>query len=212
MTNLKLIVKKGLKKERVRKKLLSVLLIAIIPSLSLAQADAGWGVKGGLNYNANGDYFDAAENAYKDPTANAGFHIGVFGKTGGFIFLKPELVYTNTKTDYDENAFKMQKIDGTMLAGIDIFGPLSLFAGPSFQYIIDSDFESLSINELEKDYTVGLNIGLGFNLKRIGIDLRYERAFTKNEASIINSNFPGGTEGRLDTRSNQLILSLSLLL
>ncbi|MBU2952009.1 PorT family protein [Tamlana agarivorans] len=205
-------VKKCFQKSGIGKKLFFILLIGVVPNLSIAQSEAGWGIKGGLNYNANGDYFDAVEDAYKDPTANAGFHIGVFGKTGGFIFLKPELVYTNTKTDYDGDAFKMQKIDGTILAGLDVIGPLSLFAGPSFQYIIDSEFESLSIGDLEKDYTVGLNIGLGFNLKRIGIDLRYERAFTKNEASIIDSNFPGGATGRIDTRSNQLILSLSLLL
>lgn len=193
------------------KNMLFVLLLAIIPYLSFGQSGTGWGIKGGLNYNANGDYFDAAKDAYEDPKAHAGFHIGVFGKTKGFIFLRPELVYTNTKSDYDGDAFKMQKIDATMLAGLDVFGPLSLFAGPSFQYILDTDFEGLSINDMERDFTVGLNIGLGFNLKRIGIDLRYERAFTKNEATIINRNITG-VENRLDTRSNQLILSLSLLL
>ncbi|KAB1070919.1 PorT family protein [Tamlana haliotis] len=198
-------------KNKTNRKLFALLLLILIPSLSIAQADAGWGIKGGLNYNANGDYFDAVEDTYKDPSANAGFHVGIFGKTGGFIFLKPELVYTNTKTDYDGDAFKMQKIDGTMLAGIDVFGPLSVFAGPSFQYIIDSEFDDLSIDDMEKDYTVGLNIGIGFNFKKIGVDLRYERAFTNNEASFINSNIPGA-ESRIDTRSNQLILSLSLLL
>ncbi|WP_317191920.1 outer membrane beta-barrel protein [Tamlana sp. s12] len=201
---------KNLKIKR-HQNILFVLLLAVIPSLSMAQSGSGWGIKGGLNYNANGDYFDAIENAYEDPKANAGFHIGVFGKTGGFIFLRPELVYTNTKSDYDGDAFKMQKIDATMLAGLDLIGPLSLFAGPSFQYILDTDFEGLTVDDMEKDFTVGLNIGFGFNLKRIGIDLRYERAFTKNEATIINNNIPG-VQNRLDTRSNQLILSLSLLL
>ncbi|WP_067150930.1 outer membrane beta-barrel protein [Pseudotamlana agarivorans] len=201
---------KNLKNKR-HQNILFVLLLAVIPSLSIAQSGSGWGIKGGLNYNANGDYFDAVEGAYEDPKANAGFHIGVFGKTGGFIFLRPELVYTNTKSDYDGDAFKMQKIDATMLAGLDLIGPLSLFAGPSFQYILDTDFEGLTVDDMEKDFTVGLNIGFGFNLKRIGIDLRYERAFTKNEATIINNNIPG-VQNRLDTRSNQLILSLSLLL
>ncbi|AUS07091.1 outer membrane beta-barrel protein [Pseudotamlana carrageenivorans] len=193
------------------KSTLFILLFCVIPSLSIAQSGSGWGIKGGLNYNANGDYFNDIENAYENPKANTGFHVGVFGKTGGFIFLRPELVYTNTKSDYDDDTFKMQKIDATMLAGLDLVGPLSIFAGPSFQYILDTDFEGLSVDDMEKDFTVGLNIGFGFNLKRIGIDLRYERAFTKNEATIINSNIPLA-ENRLDTRSNQLILSLSLLL
>jgi hypothetical protein len=97
-----------------------------------------------------------------------------------------------------------------MLVGFNIIGPLSLFGGPSFQYILDSEFSGISINDIEKDFTVGLNFGVGINFKKLGIDLRYERGLSKNEASFINENIINTS--RIDTRPNQLILSLSLLL
>lgn len=185
--------------------------IAVIPATSYAQTARGFGIKGGLNYNSNGDYFESVSNTYKDPSSNSGFHIGAFGKFGDKIYFKPELVYTNTKSDYDQDTFKMQKLDAPLLIGIKVIGPLSVFAGPSFQYILDSKFSGISVNDIEKDFSAGLNFGVAFNLKNLGIDVRYERGFSSNEATFINDNILN-TENRIDTRPSQLILSLSFVL
>ncbi|WP_250432716.1 outer membrane beta-barrel protein [Hanstruepera flava] len=175
-----------------------------------AQSANGFGFKGGLNYNSNGSYYESAISAAENPDGNVGYHFGVFAKFGGFLFAKPELVYTSTKSDYSDGTFKMQKIDAPLLAGVKLLEFLNVFAGPSFQYIIDSDFDNNDIRDIENDITVGLNIGVGFSLKKIGIDLRYERGFSNNEATIINDN--NLNIGRLDTRPEQFILSLSLIL
>lgn len=175
-----------------------------------AQTANGFGFKGGLNYNTNGNYYESAISAAENPDGNVGFHFGVFAKFGGFIFAKPELVYTSTKSDYSNGTFKMQKIDAPLLGGVRILKFLNVFAGPSFQYLIDSEFDNRNIRNIENDITVGLNIGVGFSLKKIGIDLRYERGFSENEATIINDN--GLNIGTLDTRPEQLILSLSFVL
>lgn len=175
-----------------------------------AQTANGFGFKGGLNYNSNGSYYESALSAAENPDSNVGFHFGVFAKFGGFLFAKPELVYTSTKSDYSDGTFKMHKIDAPLLGGVRLLKFLNVFAGPSFQYIIDSDFDNKNIDNIENDITVGLNIGVGFNLKKIGIDLRYERGFSKNEATIISDN--GINIGTLDTRPEQLILSLSFVL
>jgi hypothetical protein len=142
---------------------------------------------------------------------NIGYHVGIFGKIGQKVYLRPELVYTKTKSDYRNDSFEMSKLDAPILVGIKVLGPISVFGGPSFQYILDSEFDNININEIENDFSVGLNFGIGLNLKKFGIDLRYERGFSNNEASFINNNI-GGVESRLDTRPEQLILSLSLLL
>ncbi|WP_136479797.1 porin family protein [Cognatitamlana onchidii] len=176
-----------------------------------SQTSNGFGIKGGLNYNSNGDYFESVTNTYKNPSSNAGFHLGVFGKIGNSIYFKPELVYTNTKSDYDQDRFKMQKLDAPLLVGVRIIGPLSIFAGPSFQYILDSEFSGININDIEKEFSAGLNFGVGFNLKKLGVDLRYERGFSKNEATFIDDNIIN-TQNRIDTRPSQLILSLSIIL
>ena len=181
------------------------------PSISMAQSAQGFGIKGGLNYNSNGNYFESVSNTYKDPSSNSGFHIGAFGKFGESIYFKPEFVYTNTKSDYDQDTFKMQKLDAPLLVGIKVIGPLSIFAGPSFQYSLDTNFSGISIDNIENEFSAGLNSGVAFNLKKLGVDLRYERGFSENEATFINDNIIN-TESRIDTRPSQLILSLSLLL
>ena len=75
-----------------------------------------------------------------------GFHLGVFYKMKlPIIYIKPELVYTNTKSSYDlagsSTDYDISKIDLPIMVGIGIIGPLDLFAGPSFQYILDTDLK-----------------------------------------------------------------------
>ena len=102
----------------------------------------------------------------------------------------------------------MQKLDMPLLVGLKVLGPLHVFAGPSLQYILDTDFDNLTVDNVENDFSVGLNFGIGLNLKRLGIDLRYERGFSDNEATFIDNNNLISMD-RLDTRPEQLILSLS---
>lgn len=186
-------------------------MIAIaIPTATMAQTAQGIGLKAGLNYNANGNYFESINNNSKNPDRNVGYHIGLFGKIGDQIYFRPEVVYTSTKSDYDDDSFKMQKLDAPLLVGLKVLGPLSVFGGPSLQYILDSEFDGIAINNVENDFSVGLNFGIGLNFKKLGIDLRYERGFSDNEATFLGNN--GINTNRLDTRPDQLILSLSLLL
>lgn len=177
-----------------------------------SQAGPGFGIKGGLNYNANGNYFESAEQAAQDPDRNVGFHLGVWGKLGNRIYLRPELVYTRTSSDYDGDDFKMSKLDVPVLLGIKVIGPLHVFAGPAFQVILNTEFDGISIDDVENDFTVGVNLGAGVNLGKLGIDLRYERGLSGNEANFINSNITQLSDSRIDTRPDQLILSLSLKL
>jgi hypothetical protein len=184
--------------------------IILIPTDIIAQTATGIGFKAGLNYNANGDYFESISTNAQHPDRNVGYHFGLFGKIGNKIYFKPELVYTSTKSDYNDNSFKMQKLDAPLLVGLKVLGPISVFGGPALQYILDTEFDTISINDVENDFSVGLNFGIGLNFKKVGIDLRYERGFSDNEATFLGNNGMGPS--RLDTRPEQLILSLSLIL
>lgn len=195
-------------KNDMRKKLVfAIFALATFTFSTHAQNGNGFGIKAGLNYNANGDYFESIEANVKHPDRNVGFHVGLYGKIGDRFYFKPEVVYTQTKSDYDNDAFKMKKIDAPMLFGVKILGPVSIFAGPSLQYILDSEFEGITIKDLENDFTVGLNFGIGLNFNGFGVDLRYERGLSENEATF--GNLP---QSRIDTRSEQLILGLSFVL
>ena len=188
-----------------------ILIIAIaFPTAIMAQTLQGIGLKAGLNYNANGNYFESINNTSQNPDRNIGYHLGLFGKIGDQVYFRPELVYTSTKSDYDNDSFKMQKLDAPLLVGLKVLGPISVFGGPSLQYILDSEFDGVAINDIENDFSIGLNFRIGLNFKKLGIDLRYERGFSDNEATFLGNN--GIDTNRLDTRPDQLILSISLLL
>jgi len=180
-----------------------------------AYAQAGnsmWGVKLGLNYNGNGDYIDSATDAIDNPDRNVGYHLGVFGKLGDKIFVRPELVYTRTKSEYEQADLKISKLDLPVLLGLEVIGPLNVFAGPSFQYLLSTKLDDTKLENLESDITVGLNLGASVDIGNLGLEIRYERGFTQNEAEFIDSNIVELDGDRVDTRPDQLILSLSVKL
>ncbi|MGF1556930.1 porin family protein [Paucihalobacter sp.] len=173
-----------------------------------AQNEGGFGIKGGLNYSGNGDFFNSVSSNSEDPGNNIGYHVGIFGKIGNKLYLRPELVYTKIKSDYDSGDLDITKLDLPILVGVKVVGPLHIFAGPSLQYLLNTEFEGISIDDIENDFSIGFNFGIGLSFNSFGIDLRYERGFNENEGTFLDNNL--GIGGRIDTRPEQLILSLSV--
>lgn len=198
--------------KKIMKKTVLITILLLSGFLSIAQNGSGFGLKGGINYTGNGDFFNSAENAIQSPDRNVGYHVGVFGKLGNKIYLRPELVYTSTTSGYNEGDLKLNKLDVPVLLGLKVIGPLHIFAGPAFEYILNSKFDGVTIDDIENDFTVGLNIGAGVSFGKLGIDVRYERGFNENELNFINSNILNLNGDRVDTRPDQIILSLSLKL
>lgn len=191
-----------------QKLVISAAVIALLCFNVNAQNGTSFGIKGGLNYNTNGDYFESIDENAQNPDRNIGYHFGVFGKIGKRLYFRPELIYTATKSSYDSDDFSMKKIDAPLLVGTKIIGPVSVFVGPSLQYILNAEFDGIDIDDIEKNFSIGLNFGIGLSLKKIGIDLRYERGFNSNLALFIDND----VVSRIDTRPEQLILSLSVAL
>ena len=185
-------------------------ILFLVVSFAHAQSDPGFGIKAGLNYGGTGDITVSAENAYKDPGSDIGYHVGVFGRAGEKLYIRPELVYTKLNSTYEDDDFSMQKLDLPVLVGLEVLGPLQVFAGPAFQYILDTVYDGITLGDVKNDFTVGLNIGAGLALGKLGIDLRYERGFGDNEAEFLDNNGIITRGDRIDTRPDQLILSLSL--
>ncbi|MCH6235124.1 PorT family protein [Cognataquiflexum rubidum] len=143
----------------------------------------GFGVKGGLNYNSNGDYFNDAQVVFGDPMKNLGFHAGFFGKIKfGPFYLRPELVYSQLKTELDNEVFVTRRIDVPVLLGFGIFRQfVSVFAGPSFHYRLDDDLNNISISDVTNNFNVGYQMGFAVNIGKVGMDLRYERELVGKE-------------------------------
>lgn len=187
------------------KKVMCVILLAMCVT-GYAQKGGGFGVTGGLNYGSNGDFENGAQAIIEDPSKNVGFHIGFFGKIDlGLLYLRPEAAYTRTKSEYRSGDLSVSKLDVPLLVGIDVLGPITVFAGPSLQYILKNEFEDFDLETAENDFTVGAQLGVGLNFESFGIDVRYERGLSENEVDF--SNIP---TNRIDTRPEQIILGLSV--
>ncbi|WP_036383265.1 outer membrane beta-barrel protein [Muricauda sp. MAR_2010_75] len=202
------------------KKTLLVAVLTLMGSAAMAQSGSGFGIKAGLNYNKNGDLIgsvgDSGQDIVEGAEGKTGYHVGFWGKLDfPKIYLRPELVYTKTKSSYDVDGdsqdYDVSKLDLPVLLGFKIVGPLHLFAGPAFQYTLKNDLENVEIEDVESDFTVGLNAGAGVNIGRLGFDIRYERGFSENEANFIGNNITD-VSGRVDSRPSQVIFSLSLKL
>jgi hypothetical protein len=196
-----------------KKVILTVCLIFTYTQISTAQIQ--FGVKGGLNYNSNSieevgtDIFDGAES-------KTGYHAGIWLRlkiplVG--LYVRPELVYTNLKSELSLKDtgtianYNFQKIDIPVLLGMKILGIGNIFAGPSFQYILDSDFDISDVSNVDTDnFSMGIQLGGGVELGKFGLDIRWERAFSDVESSFVNNL---GDTVDIDTRVSQIIVGLS---
>lgn len=192
-----------------------MLIVIAFGSLNLSAQNSDFGIKGGLNYGATGDYETYSDvsgdlmNSFEGEN-KTGFHAGIFANFEVLgIFIQPELLYTELNTEYTDFDYKLKKIDAPVLLGVNILGPLNLKAGPSFQYVLSNDLEGtdLYIDDVEDDLTVGYQLGAGLQLGRIGLDLRYEGAFSENNADSISQT--AGEMFTIDSRPSQWILSLA---
>jgi len=155
-----------------------------------------WGVKAGLNYNANGDLVVLSENIASDPFSSdqeLGYHLGLLAeiKLPLFMYLRPELLYVHTESSYpvegDEAMLKMDRIDVPVLLGFRVFKIGRFFLGPNFQYILNTDL-SVSDNIVKiknisyDDFNVAAQVGFGLNFGRLGADIRWEAGLMGTEA------------------------------
>ena len=196
-----------------KKVILMMCLAFAFSQTSNAQID--FGIKGGLNYNNNGDatFSSTGSDVIRGGDSKSGFHAGLWfrGKIPIVgLYLRPELVYTQVKNEYtsDQNVtsdYEFKKIDVPVLLGKKFLGVANVFIGPSFQYILEDNFEFANVTTDDFDkFSVGLQMGFGVELGKIGVDVRWERGLSNTEAKFANVT--------VDNRTNQIIFGLSLKL
>ena len=203
------------------KKLMITAVFMAFTTLGFSQGYSGVGIKAGVNYSQNGDLKSEVDGAINDILSGAnqktGYHIGIYKKFDlPLVYLRPELIYTQTLSEYEVEGllgnFERAKLDLPILVGYKLLGPLHVFAGPSFQYVIkdtfNDGFEDFNLENVQKDITIGMQLGVGFNLNKIGVDLRLERGLSANEVDLVNTKITNIND-RLDSRPKQLIISLS---
>lgn len=189
------------------KKILLLITVAFLSAHSFSQFKMG--VKGGLNYNFAGNITEVNNNNVFSADNKAGFHLGLWSRFSLVGFgLRPEIVYTELKSQYQlssRTTLKTRKIDIPVLFDKKL-GPLHLFAGPAFQLVLNSNFKTSDIENVDYNkFTLGTQIGLGLEFGNLGVDARWEKGFSNNLTGVLISS---ATHLNLDNRPNQIILSV----
>ncbi|AZJ31679.1 Outer membrane protein beta-barrel domain-containing protein [Tenacibaculum mesophilum] len=200
------------------------ILCLLIGGSQLAQSQIQGGIKGGINYNSD-SFSDVKNDVFDGAKSKTGFHAGAWLRiklpaTG--LYIRPELVYTqlnnnvvyypegksNNSTNNQNVSYEIQKIDIPVLLGLNFLKVGHVFAGPSFQYILDSDFNFKDLKQVNSDgFSVGLQLGAGIELGKLGLDVRWERALSDTESKFVDNNISENVN--FDTRINQIIIGLS---
>ncbi|GGG98180.1 hypothetical protein GCM10011416_15350 [Polaribacter pacificus] len=196
------------------KKVILLVLVAFAVSTT-ANAQIDFGLKGGINYNNNGDatFSTTGTDLINGAESKSGFHAGLWfrGKVPILgLYIRPELVYTQVKSEYTSGTtavdYEFKKLDVPVLIGKKFLGFGNAFIGPSFQYIIGDEFEfgNLSTDDFNK-FSVGIQMGLGVEFGPLGVDVRWERGLSKSESEFVDNS----TKITVDNRTSQIIFGLS---
>lgn len=182
----------------------------------------------GFQFGLNDDNFGSIEN-FKSKIDNydlnlknsTGFHFGFFTEIDLITFyIRPELnlIFSKSKNaaayssdegiNIAEHKYKSSEIQLPVIFGYKIFGPISVFGGPSFKYNL-SNSSNFNLDEIKDKYTLSLLLGTRFKIRSISVGLRYERGLNDNEVSIINANGIGLNEANVDLTTNKLSLNIS---
>ena len=185
-----------------------------------SKAQLQFGVKAGINYNSD-SFESVSDDVLNGAKTKTGIHTGVWLRAKlpviGF-YIRPELIYTelNNSVNYDSDFavsrntnFKFKKIDVPVLIGKKFLGIGNVFAGPSFQYILSSDFELNDLKEVStENFSLGIQLGGGVELGRLGFDIRWERGLSKTETVFVDNTI-NDTNFNFDKRVSQIIFGIS---
>lgn len=201
--------------------------IILISSLAIfflnSSAQLQFGIKGGLNIS-NIKASEILTDDYRiNPAAsgNLGYHIGGFMRASlAGIFIQPELYFSSIANEFNVEDIsaagtadqlvkqKIGRMDVPVLVGVKL-GTFRLGLGPVGSIIVSDQSDLTDITGYEatlKSATFGYQLGAGFDIWKLGIDLRYEGNLTKlgDQLDI------GGHTINLDNRVRQIIISLAI--
>lgn len=146
-----------------------------------------------------------------------GYHVGLQTRIKiAMIMIQPEIYFNagggTVEQIVDGGAteildVKFNRIDVPLLVGAKL-GPARINVGPVGSFVLS---ETTDLTDLEPDFemftsamTWGFQAGLGLDISKISLDVRYEGSL-----SALGESFSvGGTEFPLDARPSQWIISL----
>lgn len=155
----------------------------------------------------------------KSGDALVGMHFGLVSRVQLLgLFVQPELYFSSTGGDVkiknitkNTETIKKQKfsrIDIPVIVGWK-FGPARVGLGPVASIIVSDKSALKDYTGYEEQFnkaTFGYQVGVGLDLWKLGVDLRYEGSLSKLGDGVKL----GGQTRSFDSRNSQLLASVSL--
>ncbi|MFO7658323.1 MAG: outer membrane beta-barrel protein [Bacteroidales bacterium] len=200
-----------------------VFALIIIVSVAEGYTQIRFGLRAGVNWNyVKADDFVLNNNLRLTipSDANMGYHFGLISQVELFnFFVQPELLFLTNKNKLilknssgDNEGYAEQRVyrlDIPVMLGVKLKS-FKIQAGPIGTIFLGDKTDLIEIENFEQNFksvTFGYQAGIGFDLSRVSLDLKYEGNLGKfgEQMVIENQTFD------FDQRSNQLVFSIGLL-
>jgi hypothetical protein len=174
----------------------SILFALIFLFASQLHSQVKYGIRAGLSsVNLDKETIEQSGVSLAIDEASYGFHLGVFvrGKLGEKFYIQPEALFNSSKVDFTVDELqsgivgkvlteKYRNLDVPVMIGYKL-GPLRLEAGPTGHFYVASkselEDELSGYTKKFNNLTVGYQAGVGLDLWKVLLDLRYEGNFTR---------------------------------
>lgn len=155
---------------------------------------------------------------FSSPTTTGSFVAGVFSRVKIFSFYAgPELVFTQRRGVFKDDSSKLtitntfSYLDVPVLIGVKLTA-FRAYIGPNFQFLLqasqsgtaslkDANFKKSNFNSS----TVGLQAGIGVDLGKIVLDLRYDGSIGNMGKKVVSTT---GTQLDYSTKSRMVQLTI----
>jgi hypothetical protein len=202
----------------------SLILIVLLFLAWSAQSQVKFGVRAGLTSSSISASDLTVPGAYKIETlsnATVGFQFGLLSRIQiSSFFIQPELLLSTSggsvkvydlAVSNDPGVIKDQKftkLDIPVLLGTKM-GPIRLGIGPVASMVLNSKSELTDYHNFGNKFktaTFGYQVGLGLDIWKLAIDLKYEG----NLSQLGDNVTIGGASYKFDSRAHQFILGVGL--
>lgn len=151
--------------------------------------------------------------------AEFGFQYGLFARVQVPViglYVQPELLFSKTESTITSGAqnvdLSFNRVDVPIMIGGKI-GPLRINAGPALSFLTSAESDVagavLDIKDNYSSTTVGFQAGIGVDILKFVIDLKYEGSLSEKFGESITV---GGNSFATDERANQIVLGIGFKL
>ncbi len=151
--------------------------------------------------------------------AEFGFQYGLFARFKVPViglYVQPELLFSSTESTITSSAqnvdLSFNRVDVPIMIGGKV-GPLRINAGPSLSFLTSAESDvSGTVTDIKDNYsstTVGFQAGIGIDLLKFVIDLKYEGSLGEKFGDAITV---GGNSFATDERPSQIVLGIGFKL